>query len=614
MQIILRNFLQQWFLTIFEASAGQNRRILSTSLIHNLAQSFSTVENITACFTALSPEAQYLCALTYLFGARGIPCINEQFVAARLSTENEFSVQDDELVQSFLVYAAGDEDGTVRYAPFADLEPLLRNLCSHVLAETSCVPIERSATSLSRQLAANDLTTITTLATYNKLKITKADTLNKNSELLLTKLLHSTQPPYHNSGKNHTLLTLSVDYARHIGMLVPDQDMLYSNNAVFHQWLMDSLTEKTDHFIEFIRDVYPVWNTELLATLLTVSEPQGIAIGTFPEYLRNEADTMVKLLAYLGIVHFYKKGAHCVMCPPAQMENKPEVAKTALRCIIMPDFTALLPQEIESEQLYWFSRVGEILSLDHVYKGTISKDVVNNSLSCGIDKLHILSWLQNQNCPPNVLETVREWIREFSRLSFETASVIICSEEKITRQLVSYAPLSHAIEPVNAHAVFKVRKGFEKEVETILTSLGFDIRPGDGRSDSTLHNQDKPVNYKAASPFTVSPYSLTPIVTFSPPEKTVPVQVKQGKYSSELKALAGSDLLHVVDYALLMGQILHFEYAGSQGVNKGIYMIHPHNCKKGADPVLTGESVTTHKPKSFLLSKIVTIGVKPDND
>jgi hypothetical protein len=87
----------------------------------------------------------------------------------------------------------------------------------------------------------------------------------------------------------------------------------------------------------------------------------------------------------------------------------------------------------------------------------------------------------------------------------------------------------------------------------------------------------------------------------------------QGKYSSRLKALDLTDLMHVIDYALLMGQHLRFEYTGSPYIKKGMYLARPLSYKKGPEPMLEAETAGTKKKKTFLINKIVKIGVEHGN-
>ena len=50
-----------------------------------------------------------------------------------------------------------------------------------------------------------------------------------------------------------------------------------------------------------------------------------------------------------------------------------------------------------------------------------------------------------------------------------------------------------------------------------------------------------------------------------------------------------SDLFHVLDYAVLMGQLVIFEYRGSPLVRKGTYTVSPLNVEKSPEPFLDAQ-------------------------
>ena len=73
--------------------------------------------------------------------------------------------------------------------------------------------------------------------------------------------------------------------------------------------------------------------------------------------------------------------------------------------VVLPDFTAVLPQETPPEQLFRFVQVGILHSLDRIYKGAIDRATLNNSLAQGLDSGTILQRLAEWNAPANVVET-----------------------------------------------------------------------------------------------------------------------------------------------------------------------------------------------------------------
>jgi hypothetical protein len=105
--------------------------------------------------------------------------------------------------------------------------------------------------------------------------------------------------------------------------------------------------------------------------------------------------------------------------------------------------------------------------------------------------------------------------------------------------------------------------------------------------------------------------ALSPIVNFEKLPEAPPLVIQQGKYSSQLKALEITEIMHVIEYSLLMGNRLRIEYGGSPGIRKGVYQIRPLRYEKGPGSGLEAESGRACSKKTFLLDRIVKIGVEP---
>jgi hypothetical protein len=329
-----------------------------------------------------------------------------------------------------------------------------------------------------------------------------------------------------------------------------------------------------------------------------------ISAKAFGETQRDCAFTNVKMYAYCGFLDFYRSGGDCVF---TRSQQKTTVSQQTPRrsVILQADFSAMLPQETSPDDLYWFSKIGNLVLLDTVYRGNIDKGVVCDSLSAGIDGDELLKKMSVWEAPLNVILTVTEWIREFSRVALLTGSIVVSAEEKSTKQLLSYEPLGKCLEPINADCVFRIVNGKEETVSKLLVAMGFDPRPSHTPSppDPPKEDTDNVLQEPLVS-------RLTPVVNFDKIDPVVSITVKQGKYGRHLKALELTDLMHVIDYALLMGNRVNIDYAGSPGLRKGAYSIRPLNYKKGERPQLEAQSGNANAKKLFFLEKIVKIGVE----
>jgi len=72
-----------------------------------------------------------------------------------------------------------------------------------------------------------------------------------------------------------------------------------------------------------------------------------------------------------------------------------------------------------------------------------------------------------------------------------------------------------------------------------------------------------------------------------------------------------SEIIHVIDYAILTGQPLIFDYEGSPYVKEAVYTVTPVDCQKGIDPILEGIVLKTRSKRQFYVKKIRKIGVLP---
>jgi hypothetical protein len=608
--------------------SGQPRKILTSSMVREIADQFSSEKNLSDRFSTLSEEAKFLCSLAYLFLNTGLAFDKAPLgglpeedqvpdnLLAKIKDNEEtdnvlISAFNNELIRSFLVHAACDEKGRMYYVGFEEFEPKLRKLLSQTIIKRTQVQAEKEALYSPIGLFLNDVTVIAALASQEKIKKTKTGALGRSAVQYVNKLLHFTHPPYNEANQNEPAALLPLSYAVSRRLLHSKGDGYAVSHARMLAWLSKPLHSQYSDFIEFAYASALLWRKSLLMDMLHKPGKPWLSSQGFGEKLWIDANASIKMLAYCGLVDFYRSGGSYVFTRSGRSIAGQDAISESLHAsqiLLMPDFSAMIPQEIVPEHLYWFSKLGSLVSFDRVYKGTISRDIINNSLSEGIAGNMLLGWLVKWRAPKNVAETVKEWVREFSRISLEPGPFVVSAEEKVTIQLMSYPPLKDCMEPVRAHTIFRVASGRERQVKEILTAMGFDPRtPAFCNSDYDAIEAES--SFEEAR----SPQKMFPVVNFTVPQEPVSINLTQGKYSSKLKALDLTDLMHVIDYALLMGQHLRFEYTGSPYIKKGLYLVWPLSYKKGSEPMLEAETAGTRKKKSFLINRIKKIGVEHGN-
>jgi hypothetical protein len=603
------------------------RKIISASMIQETVFRFSMGKNLSEAFSSLSREAQFFVSLIYLFGPSGIPfeyavrCIetsgNKRRKSASPESGGNFPGFDDEILSSFLVYAATDTNGALYYMGFEEFEPKLRALfCRTIFQNIQVQPQKETCHSLPRLFCLNDVAVLVALASQRKLFQTKTGTLSKLSDQAIKKLLHGAQPSFSYGLSAGGLAAIVIKYALRKGLIFFHEGNFSASHERMCAWISQSMRENYADFLDFIIAETPVWRKSLSNEMLFNSENAWFSTQGFGESLKSKAQLIVKTFAYLGLANFRKSGDDLLFTGSGQRfewaENADGKADGGAEVVVMPNFSALLPQEASPENLYWFSKIGRLNSLDKVYNGNISKEVIFDSLSEGIDEKTIMELLAQWRSAGNVKETVKEWIREFFRVELVTGDMLLTADQKVTRQLSSYEPLKGCLQPIQNCGVFKVVKGKEKQVAQLLADMGFDHRSPLMHQSESVSSEPGRMEYFYEEPSNGPIFS--PVLDFAKCKKIPDIVMNQGKYSSQLQSRELPEIIHIIDYALLMGNRLRIEYAGSPGIRKGVYLVHPISYKKSDNSILEAETGRMSVKKIFLIDRIGKIGVETDHE
>lgn len=586
----LKKLPSAWVLEHFLDDAKEQRKILSSAMIEEAATAFTTSDELEKRFGMLDVQQRVRCAQMYLFGTSGI------------SSEDNAGLEDP-IVSHFLGYAARDAKGVVRLFPFPEFEPFLRSV---LVATLTPVLAHKSDGSASPQWSWRCCTTVTlfvALAAQHLLLRKKNGKLGMAALQQIKKLVHIGD--LKKNDDINVLTEVILDYCTTNKLLYENESEYSLNATVFNEWLSLPLNEREEQLITFIIENGGGWSVALLREVSANADNEWLTSAAFEDEDLQELRKGLVALQLAGIVDVKKVGNHLLFSCVSKETGTADDAEQPV--VIMPDFTIIIPQEVKPETLFVFSRFCKVLSLDRVYHGCIEKSVLTEALSGGMEGERILEALQKWKTPDNVLESVREWIREFNRLSLATGSVLIAAEQSVTEQMDSLDQLEPYLEKVPAHTVYRIRPGSEHIVRDIVRKYGFDERMP--QSPHTTRSEEEDVETLLAAQSRESDWR---VIVEDNPEGVKPVQAFRGtKYGAELKELELSEVVQVIDYAILTGQQLAFSYDGSPYLRKGIYTIIPKHCSKSAEPLLDGALVRTGARKQFYVQKILSIGVVP---
>ncbi|MBD3316314.1 MAG: hypothetical protein GF344_11050 [Chitinivibrionales bacterium] len=575
--------------TLFEylvEEGGERRRIVSKSLVEEIARDFTSEEALARRVENLSEEARRVCAMTYLLGAGGM-------VAHGLDSIYR------ELVDSFLVYAARDRNDGRHLIGFADLVTPLRKL----LAPSLVRRVEGQNASVSsfavNHRALNDFVIIATAALEDRLRKNRNGNLSKGGLSGPAKLMSvrgGRRQPHSLCGLPQAV-SLLLAYGVERGILSESPECYGTTHARLASWVARSSAELYDDLADFVIERTGGWRTSFFEEMQAVAGDDWLSCEAFPPTCLQPAATALRCLDYIRMIDAVEVNGRIVWRLRTQEAEK-DVQPGAVT--VMPDFSVIIAREASPSELYAFSWLGTLGSFDQIYKGKVDRAAVNNALSRGVESATLQELLRRWHAPENVVATVAEWIRGYDRLCVRSGDFVISYDEKVTKQLVSYEPIRAVAEPLGADAVFVIREGMREKAWRVLAEMGFD--PRSPRSEGEANEVEKEGAAEREE-------KLEPLFELDASSDTEVSRIRHGKYSADLKELELNEMLHVIEYAILMGYELRFEYAGSPHVRRGRYSVKPVAVDTSDAMCLEAIWEKTRRRKKFFVRKIEKIGV-----
>jgi hypothetical protein len=575
----IRMLPSSWVFEHFLKTGRGRRGVLSSNAIQEGVRGFSAAAALRKRFESLGPKERLACSIAYL---------NPSGVAAGGSGGDPLKSA---LVRSFLVYAGINAGGAVRFFGFSEFEPALRELCAETIAGagTAAGSARSGGGRAPVRHQLNDIAAVAVLALHGALAKKQGGGMTGAALDAVARLTR---------GGRECPADLLVFCGLRAGILCENAGGYHLAPEAFEAWLLKPADQRLMELVRSAVTYAGSWNVELLRETCRRAGDAWLSCSIFPPDDRAAALKTLRRLSWAGLVVLSGSGEETLFgAAQADGHNVRDPERGAV--IVLPDFTAVIAQEAPPGDLYGFGLIGILHSLDRVYKGAVERRVVNDSLARGIPADAILGRLEAWRAPRNVIETVREWIREFQRLCITGSPMLVTADEKVAFEIGSYGPLRGFLEPVRAHTLFRIRPGAEAAVKEILGAIGYDYRmpcrdnvnAGEWMSAGQGHSD-----------------SWEPVI--GPPRETPApfLELRGKKYGSGLKAFDLNETMHVIDFAIMTGQGLMIDYGGSHRLRKGVYAIKPFSRTGGAEPLLEG-GLSRGRKKRFHVRMINRIGV-----
>jgi len=466
--------------------------------------------------------------------------------------------------------------------------------------------VDHASTTHWNWSCCNDIAIIASLAASRTLVKKRSGRVGVAVLQQIRKLVHTGE--FNKNEDIESLLLTVCGYGGSEGFFIEDEEGFRLVKGRFEEWLGYPVEEQIGSVCAWTKENRCTWNMDLFEAICTEAGRGWLSSAVFSACDEATVREALCALKFVGMVDVCRQGDDLLFRRSAGDKTTAQGQTASHTVVVMADFTVVVPQESLPETVYDFSRICRIDSFDRVYHGTIDKSALTEALSSGMKPQRIVSLLERWNSPANVVESVREWIREFGRLSLPPESVLLAGDENVRWQIEGFPKLSALLERVEAHTVFRIKPGCEQTVRDLVRMMGFDERMAPiATADSS---EEAPPEQPLPALFENGPtWSL--VTEKESPEIRKSAPVSGSKYGAQLKALDLSETVQVIDYAILTGQRIVFTYEGSPYVRKGIYTVTPHLCSKGVEPLLDGELQRSASRKQFYVNKISSIGVVP---
>lgn len=563
----------------FRDQLALERRVISSTVIDSIVDLVSNGDAIRDRVQQLSEPALRLAVAVYASGTRPVEISFDRDEAA-------------ELVDSFLAGPCRTPDGKTWLCSFSDMaESIHSELVSRAKV---VVPSSFRSTPFAVTMCQSipDLVVVLALAEKGEILRTRTDKLGKGTCRRLRKLLTVAHTPWRKDIAE--LVALFFSYARSRLFFV-ESSGAFQLTSNFAAAVQKPRTDVLADFVSFCSQGECWWDWDAFGAALGST---WVALSFFPEFMRSRVSQALMVGAACGKVAVHTDGDECWFWIPGS-EQVPKLEPGAIT--VLPDYSAVLAPGVSLAELYLYARMGDLESFDHVYRGALSRESLGHALSRGLEPDTAFAALHRWLAPSNVIETVREWVREFNRTAITSGPLVLVGDPKVVPHLDSFAPLRELLIPVNVAALYRIRPGCKRQVVEQLQTLGFDTRfPEDVVEPGEAEPVPTPGQTTARFELIRELDELRPAAVREP---------KGGKYGTEMQERSPDELDNVIDYAVLMGLGVRFDYAGSPGIRRGLYRTQPLGRNRGGEPGFEARDIKTGTHKRFLLGRIQRIGV-----
>ncbi|MFW5960453.1 MAG: hypothetical protein ACOCSE_04975 [Chitinivibrionales bacterium] len=261
--------------------------------------------------------------------------------------------------------------------------------------------------------------------------------------------------------------------------------------------------------------------------------------------------------------------------------------------VVMPDFSVIASQNISPSDMVYIAFTCNIEQYDIVYRAKFSKDQLINTLDRAVEGRDVIGRISSWKVPENVYRSIKEWVREYFRVSVVRDWSIAVADEKTAEEIRDNQQLKGYLEEVDAHSFFRIKRGTGNHVANLLSNMGYSVNENVPEVKPENYAIDARLNLK----YRKTPASVNGNNHF-----------RSGKYGKGMKELGYGQILQVLEYSQVMEEPVEMEYLEEDG-STSVYKFFVENVVLNDNPFISGEIIHDKKNTVFYINNIKKIGM-----
>lgn len=606
---------------LMKLCGGEGGGIVSVSgLINDVLKRYGAPGFLHQFVNGLDEDDRALLRLVLFEGKNGADAL---FIADRFKKLKDEERNDrlSSLQNRFLLY--GVKSTPFRYMVFGDLRPALEAVAlEQGAAEIRKCHVGKETRTCGDGLFRDMALFLLFLATDSIRKTKNGQMNRKQVNRLFQAFENRMEPGDPESGELPSLFRIIHGYAVKRELIEEDAEKLALSPKGM-KWLDEAARDQAADWYRYILREYKEEKARLALTLLKKAGGPlhgGDMASFFFSKSASDPRPMPEIFEWLfhsGLIDSvngaHGNGGFILSARGEEVLKEGGIAmETASQVTVLPTFEMLVPRMLETRLSKRLFAVAGLEKSDALHTFKISRESLYNGLNRGMKASEAMAFLEKvsqHSLPQNVHYSLQEWLDAHGAVSFESHFLLrVKKPETYQKVKAILSGSSYGFEELPPMG-FSISFADYNNVFSILSKLGFAPRPFAPAQPRNGAEKGKTIleSYERLFP---AQGGETEEELLLPDEAELPadnVQRENGKYGGKFKKLPYHELVHVLNYSILMEQKIEAELKDGAG---RVLMVPAELALQTTDPMVKGHDARTGEKTEIKINDIEKIRVE----